>query len=178
MSRGVTERLKVNQRGFFRDPQNRFHGVNEAFNQGAKRAGEKRAMAALGLDPETLEKDASWKDYLLAAMLYSAKTKPETQAVKKAIQAPVSVALAHSASVGGKPNPAIHAVFKKYALLDEQGEPIEAVAKVLAQSNFGYGDDPTKGMRSGDPTFGADMGMPMETGDRNGLSRGLSYGGV
>jgi len=73
---------------------------------------------------------------------------------------------------------AIRKVFAKYALLDEHGEPIEAIAKMFAQSNFGYGDDPTKGTRSGDPTFGANMGMPMETGDRNGLSRGLSYGGV
>jgi hypothetical protein len=178
MSRGVTERLKVNQRGFFRDPQNRFHGVNEAFNQAAKRAGEKRAMAALGLDPETLEKDASWKDYLLASMLYAAGEEPPKPLTAKKYQAPIALQVAHHNVATGKPNPAIHAVFKKYALLDEQGEPIEAVAKVLAQSNFGYGDDPTKGMRSGDPTFGADMGMPMETGDRNGLSRGLSYGGV
>lgn len=75
-------------------------------------------------------------------------------------------------------SPAIRRIFAKYALLDQQGEPIEAVAKIFSQSNFGYGDDPTKGMRSGDPTFGVDMGMPMETGDRNGLSRSLSYGGV
>jgi hypothetical protein len=69
-------------------------------------------------------------------------------------------------------------VLAKFALLDEQGEPIEAVAKMFGQSNFGYGDEPAKGGLSGDPTFGADMGMPMETGDRNGLSRNLSYGGV
>lgn len=75
-------------------------------------------------------------------------------------------------------NTAMRRVLAKYALLDNQGEPIEAVAKLFAQSNFGYGDDPTKGMRSGDPTFGANMGMPMETGDRNGLSGQLSYGGV
>ena len=73
---------------------------------------------------------------------------------------------------------AIRRVLAKYALLDDQGEPIEAVAKLFGQSNFGYGDEPAKGGLSGDPTFGADMGMPMETGDRNGLSRGLSYGGV
>ena len=69
-------------------------------------------------------------------------------------------------------------VFQKFALLDAQGEPIEAVAKVFAQSNFGYGDDPTKGKLTGDPTFGSSMGMPSETGDRNGLSGQLSYGGV
>jgi hypothetical protein len=75
-------------------------------------------------------------------------------------------------------NAALMRVLAKYALLDEHGEPIEAVAKLFAQSNFGYGDDPTKGMRTGDPTFGTSMGMPMETGDRNGLSAQLSYGGV
>ena len=79
---------------------------------------------------------------------------------------------------GSAMDSAIRKVFAKYALLDEHGEPIEAIAKLFAQSNFGYGDDPTKGTRTGDPTFGSNMGMPNETGDRNGLSRNLSYGGV
>ena len=79
---------------------------------------------------------------------------------------------------GSAMSPVVRKVFAKFALLDQHGEPIEAIAKVLAQSNFGYGDDPTKGKLTGDPTFGANMGMPMETGDRNGLSAQLSYGGV
>ena len=68
-------------------------------------------------------------------------------------------------------------VAAKYALLDESGEPIEALAKLFAESNFGYGDEPVQPSRSGDPIWGSPMGMPSETGDRNGLSR-LSYGGV
>jgi len=33
---------------------------------------------------------------------------------------------------------------KKYALLEQFDEPIEALAKRLAESNFGYGGDPAK----------------------------------
>lgn len=73
---------------------------------------------------------------------------------------------------------AIRKVAAKYALLDESGEPIEALAKLFAQSNFGYGDEPVAPKRTGDSLWGAPMGMPNEPGDRNGLSRNISYGGV
>lgn len=69
-------------------------------------------------------------------------------------------------------------VAAKYALLDEAGEPIEALAKLFAESNFGYGDEPVAPKRSGDPLWGPSMGFPNEPGDRNGLSRNLTYGGV
>jgi len=73
---------------------------------------------------------------------------------------------------------AIRKVAEKYALLDESGEPVEALAKLFAESNFGYGDEPVAAKRTGDPIWGPSMGTPNEPGDRNGLSRGLSYGGV
>lgn len=73
---------------------------------------------------------------------------------------------------------ALRKIAAKYALLDESGEPIEALAKLFAESNFGYGDEPVTAKRTGDPLWGAPMGLPNEPGDRNGLSRNLSYGGV
>lgn len=72
----------------------------------------------------------------------------------------------------------IRRVLAKYALLDESGEPIESLAKLFAQSNFGYGDDPIAPKRVGDPLFGAPTDMPNEPGDRNGLSNHLSNGSV
>lgn len=73
---------------------------------------------------------------------------------------------------------AIRKVATKYALLDESGEPIEALAKLFSENNFGYGDTPITPKRTGDPIWGASMGLPNEPGDRNGLSPNISYGGV
>ena len=73
---------------------------------------------------------------------------------------------------------ALKTVAEKYALLDESGEPVEALAKLFAQSNFGYGDEPMQTKRTGEPLWGSSMGMPSDAGDRVGLSRNLSYGGV
>lgn len=51
-------------------------------------------------------------------------------------------------------------VLQKYALLEKFDEPIEALAKRFAQSNFGYGEDPKPAPKgkyqgyAGDPRMG------------------------
>lgn len=145
---GVQLRRKKPVRGFYFDKDPGFHGLRAGFDAAAQ---QKRAFTTYGLRPHetTMHKNTNWRGAQTASPLS-----------KRA-----------SADI-------LRKVLQKYALLDDQGEPIEAVAKMFAQSNFGYGDDPQTEERLGGPTFGSDMGMPLETGDRNGLSASLSYGGV
>jgi hypothetical protein len=73
-------------------------------------------------------------------------------------------------------------VLRKYALLNEQQDPIDFLSRFFASKNFGYGRDKSPDNRSrGDSDeviWGTPSGMPSETGDARGASRFLQFGGV
>lgn len=71
----------------------------------------------------------------------------------------------------------MRAMALKLALLDQFDEPIEALAKRFAQSNFGYGRDPNAPKDrdvAADPLWSESTGMPVGHGDMVGASQQIT----
>lgn len=71
----------------------------------------------------------------------------------------------------------MRAVALKLALLDQFDEPIEALAKRFAQSNFGYGRDPNKPKDrdvAADPLWGGQTDTPVGQADMIGASKQIT----
>ena len=77
---------------------------------------------------------------------------------------------------------AIYSVLAKFALLDEMGDPIEGLTKMLKDDDFGYTDRKPKGpgsMRDEKPLWGPNAGMGAgSVADRLGFNSNERYGGV
>ena len=77
---------------------------------------------------------------------------------------------------------ASNSVLAKFALLDEMGDPIEGLTKMIKDDDFGYTDRKPKGSgatREEKPLWGSNAGMGAgSVADRLGFNSNERYGGV